>query len=232
MPGNRMRFCQTLFVLAVGFLGGIAYAQPPEPDAEERAAMDAREPYRGHRPFAVAILSPFNEPEWFVASFFHYWTGYTREGTAQEHWSVRFVSGEREYWDSDRQREIPGTPATRRWAATDTCPAFDRAIARFELHERASFTSRAEPNIDRSDDVVVLSSYDTTYLSFWTVLDGPGFGAEINLSTPYYGSSGIAAWVSETRSAIDDCLSATPPEMPEKSLLPAEPPFDIFGNAD
>ena len=176
----------------------------PEPSAFDLAWESGREPYRGHYPFAVAGFSPFAAKDWFVVSIFSFWTGYIDTNDARQHWVVRRVSGRYEGYDADG-RFGAEQPAIAEYALSDSCPAMERAIARFELHERPVFSGEG-PKYSRE---VVISSYDASWLYFWARLRT----AEIQLSTSDY-NSGVSAWVFETLDAIAGCFSDVAPDVP------------------
>lgn len=227
--------------LVLSALGGCASAQEAvgadqfndrEYAKAEAAFARAREPHRGHVPFAVARVEPFNEPNWFVASFFSFWTGYSSQGNAKQHWAVRKVFGSYVDFDELENKAVPGVVAREAWAVSDTCPALERAVGRFEIHDRTEFTGDATP--PSRPDVVVVGAYDATYLSFWAALDAFATHLEINLLTPYRAGGGVADWVGETMSSIEGCWTDAPPDMPELRDHEGKPynetiePFSIF----
>lgn len=199
--------------------GGCAFAQPPTLaiDHEDQAFDSAKAHYRGHAPFAVAALSPFVDREWFVLSFFEYWTGYETSRNATKHYVIRRVSGLREGYEDGVERGA--TPATTTWALSDNCPKLGPAIDRFELRSAVEFTSQPDPPYDPI--IVRFSTHDFPGLSFWAKLASFGEGAEVDLVTPY-NEGYLGKWVQGLLADARDCFSERPPEIP-MAEVPADP---------
>jgi hypothetical protein len=232
----RAELLFTAFLLSACASAGAQTSEEDRLERIERAEADvafanSRLPYRGHTPFAVASVEPFGEREWFVLSFFHYWTGSTSTKDAKEHYLVKRVAGAYEGHDFYSDKNRPGEPGATSWAWSDSCPQLDRSIARFEFHERTRFKN--DPlGPPSSEGTVTIAGVDATSLLFWAQLGDFGLNFEVNLLTPYDSDSGVARWVKESVSAISGCFLAEPPMIPavELPVPPAVPPepFSIF----
>ncbi len=224
-----MAFLRSAVLTALVAGGGCAYAQPSASvvNDEDQALVDAKIPYRGYAPFAVAAKSPFGGREWFVLSFFEYWTGYETTGDATKHYVIRRVSGLREGYEDGVEKAA--TAASTTWALSDDCPKLRPAIDRFELRSEAGFTSK--PNAPYSPKIVRLMANDFSGLVFWANLSNWESAAEVDLMMPYAGSP-IGNWVQGLLVDTNDCFALAPPEIPAANFPedPAKspPPFSIF----
>lgn len=206
-----MAFARSIVLALLVAGGGCAFAQPPTlaMNDEDQAFDNAKAHYRGHAPFAVAALSPFVDREWFVLSFFEYWTGFETSGDAKKHYVIRRVGGLREGYEDGVERRA--TAATMTWALSDNCPKLRLAIDRFELRSAVEFTSQPNPPYDPK--VILVRSHDFSGLWFWAKLVSFGEGAEVDLVTPY-DEGYLGRWVQGLLADTRDCFSERSPEVP------------------
>jgi hypothetical protein len=224
-------------LVLAAFAACAAYGRPADVDDYRRQADElhqalakAREPFSGLAPFAVARLSPYRYPEWFVMSFFHYSTGYLNDGTAREHWVVRLVRGE-----NVRTRGHVSAPPVARWAWSDSCPELTRAVEAFALSPPVFSDGGAAAF---APDQIRISTWDADSVGLWARLETPDTGADrestrMEISVEAVGSSSsVVGWIVGAREAIEGCLSKRSPTLPSLDRydrpFEQEKPVDIF----
>jgi hypothetical protein len=155
-------------------------------------------------------------PDWYVVSFFTYWTGFAAEKNERQHWVVKKVAGKFPYFDDFEDEDVPGVPGKETWADSAKCPALEHAVMRFDLHSRAEFTDGSLAPLERPKnngrDSIVIGTSDSTQFLFWARLGGAGL-IEINLSEPY-GVGEISQWMDALLNRAEDCFVDKAPDLP------------------